>query len=284
MGNEVRDEMEVMLESGERSDRWRPGSFTREELAEALLQGRIAGPVTSHDRANVRWKVRRLTDGAPGLQFGLSGLARFTAEEVLAMVGEAAGFDPDPLLRDEPVPIDPYKVLDALDAAGDRLAKAAREGERVLVATGHPVGLLPLDMAVAGLLRDHGAKLLTPSEGVDWQEEDKRREVRYLHGVAVLTDRASTLHTHSPEAMQRMLAEATPDLVFADHGFAGAAIEAGVETVAIADINDPALVVAKQLGRTEIVVVMDDNVLRPDDYWACYQAIAARFEPSSHRT
>jgi len=52
-------------------------------------------------------------------------------------------------------------------------------------------------------------------------------------------------------------------------------IEAGVDTVSIADVNDPALLVAKELGRTRTVVVMDDNV-RPDAYWPCFQAIAAR--------
>ena len=39
-------------------------------------------------------------------------------------------------------------------------------------------------------------------------------------------------------------------------------------------MNDPALVVARALGRTEIVVVMDDNVAA-DAYWPCFQAIAA---------
>jgi hypothetical protein len=75
--------------------------------------------------------------------------------------------------------------------------------------------------------------------------------------------------------MRRMLAAERPDLVVADHGFAGAAIDAGVETLSIADVNDPALLVAKARGRTEVVIVMDDNV-SPDDYWPCFQAIAAR--------
>jgi hypothetical protein len=35
-------------------------------------------------------------------------------------------------------------------------------------------------------------------------------------------------------------------------------------------------VVAKAQGRTETVIVMDDNV-RPDDYWPCFQAIASQF-------
>jgi hypothetical protein len=74
--------------------------------------------------------------------------------------------------------------------------------------------------------------------------------------------------------MARMLAEVRPDLVFADHGFAGAAIEAGIETLSIADVNDPALLVARAQGRTDTVIVMDDNV-QPDAYWPCYQAIMA---------
>jgi hypothetical protein len=72
-----------------------------------------------------------------------------------------------------------------------------------------------------------------------------------------------------------MLRAAEPDLVFADHGFAGSAIEAGVDTVSIADVNDPALVLARELGRTSDVIVMDDNV-QPDAYWPCFQAIVSR--------
>jgi hypothetical protein len=64
--------------------------------------------------------------------------------------------------------------------------------------------------------------------------------------------------------------------VVADHGFAGAAIEAGVETLSFADVNDPALIVAKAQGRTDIVVVLDDHV-PPEAYWPCLQAVAEAF-------
>jgi Phosphatase len=267
------DELEAMAERIP----WRPGAYSKEELTDALLAGRVAGPVTSHDRRNVRWKIARLVEGDPDLQFGLLGLGGHSGIEVMAMVGAEAGFDPDPLLRDEPVPIDPVKVLASCEAVGERLATAARRGERLILATGHPVGLILLYMAVGELMVERGAKLLRPLQGVHWREEGRRREIHYLHGVAVLNDRASSIHTHRPDAMERMLEEVRPDLVFADHGFAGAAIEAGVETVSIADINDPALVVAKYQGRTEAVIVMDDNV-RPEDYWPCFQAISSRFD------
>jgi hypothetical protein len=264
------------LDEEARANPWRRGEFTRQELADALLVGKVAGPVTSHDRRNVRWKIDRLVAGDPDLQFGLHGLSMFGAEEVLGMMAQAAGFDPDPLLQDGPTAIDPHRVLDACRAAGRRLAEAARRGEQVLLATGHPAGLPLLYMASGRLLEEHGGKLLRPMNGVEWREEGRHREIRYFRGVAVFTDRGSTLHTHSPEPMQRMLLDVRPDLVFADHGFAGAAIEAGIETISIADVNDPAPVVARHQGRTGIVIVMDDNV-QPEDYWPCFQAIASQF-------
>jgi len=94
--------------------------------------------------------------------------------------------------------------------------------------------------------------------------------------TACKTDGRVPRHTHWPDAMHRMLETERPDLVVADHGFAGAAIEAGVETVSVADVNDPALLVAKAQGRTDVVVVMDDHVAA-DAYWPCFQAAAAAF-------
>ncbi len=263
----------------ERDERWRPGPHTRAELSAALLAGGVAGPVTSHDRMNVRWKVGNLVRGDEESQFGLSGLEGYTQAEVLGMIGEEAGFDADPGLRFDPVPIEPDRVLDACESAGQRLAQGADRGERIILATGHPMGLLLLYRAVGELFEDHGGKILQPAESRTWVEGDRHRELRFAHGVAMVTkaqaDGAEGIHTHRPDAMRHMLEEAIPDLVLADHGLAGAAIEAGIDTIGIADINDPALVVAKRQGRGG-VIVMDDNV-HPVSYWPCFQAIAAQF-------
>jgi hypothetical protein len=257
-------------------EHWVPGEYDRETLRSALLAGGAAG-VNSHDRPNVLWKIKRLCDGDPDSQFGLTGVSGVPFAEVLRLVAEAAGIDPDLTVRLGPVVVDADRVLDAFVAIGDRLAMAARRGERVLLATGHPTGLPVLYQETGKLLSDRGAKVIRPLEGFTWEDEaGRRRQIRYFAGVAMLTDRASALHTHSPEAMERMLAEMTPDLVFADHGLAGAAIEAGIDSVSIADVNDPALVVARALGRAGPVAVMDDNV-QPETYWPCFQVIASRF-------
>jgi Phosphatase len=243
-----------------------------------LLDGGVAG-VNSHDRPNVFWKLNRLVQADPDSQFGLTGVDALPFEDVLRLMGEAGGFDPDPSVRHGLVIVDPDRVLEAAGQVGERLARAAHRGERVLLATGHPTGLPMLYQAVGELLEDGGAKLLRPLEGFTWEEDGRRRQIRYFGGVAMLTDRSSALHTHRPEAMERMLEEAAPDLVFADHGFAGAAIEAGIDTVSIADVNDPALVVARFQGRAGPVIVMDDNV-QPEAYWPVFQAIAEPFRRS----
>jgi hypothetical protein len=51
-----------------------------------------------------------------------------------------------------------------------------------------------------------------------------------------------------------------PDLILADHGWAGTAIKRGVETVCFTDVNDPAIAVAKAEGMVEVVVPLDDNL------------------------
>ena len=255
---------------------WIPGEHDREALRNALIESGAAG-VNSHDRPNVRWKIKRLCEGDPDSQFGLSGVSGRRFEDVLRLVADRAGIDPDPDVRHGMVVVDAEKVLQGFEAIADRLRLAADRGERLLLATGHPTGLPLLYQETGRLLSDEGARLIRPLEGFTWHDHlGRRRQIRYFAGVAMLTDRASALHTHASEAMERMLEEERPDLVFADHGMAGAAAEAGVDTVAIADVNDPALVVAHEQGRLAGLAVMDDNV-QPEAYWPCFQIIASRF-------
>jgi hypothetical protein len=208
----------------------------------------------------------------------MSGLAgALDPRAILDLVGREAGFEPDHTATHGPVPVDPDHVLDRCEAVGDRLSFACRRGESVVLASGHPVGLAHLYTELGRELAHRGARPLRPAEGERWRDDGHHHwwQIRYLGHVAVLTDRASARHTHSGEPMRRMLADEVPDVVFADHGFAGAAIEHGVDTVSIADVNDPALVLARAQGRADVVIVMDDNV-QPDTYWPCFQAIVSR--------
>jgi Phosphatase len=259
-------------------DRWIPSPRQHDELVAGLLEGRVAGPVTSHPMDNVRRNIALLCEGDEDKQFGMSRLAgAMEPDDVLDAVAAAAGFRPDPSARTGPTAIDPERVLAACQRAGDRLAAACARGERMILATGHPVGLMLLYGQVGRQLSERGVTLLHPADGARLRDDalGGRRRLRYLFDVAIVTDASRATHTHSGFPMRRMLQDVRPDLVFADHGFAGAAIEAGVEAISIADVNDPALILARELGRTREVIVMDDNV-QPDAYWPCFQALVSR--------
>jgi hypothetical protein len=259
-------------------ERWERADRAAEELSAALLEGGVAGNAT-HPLDNVRGNILLLLEGDPDKEFGLTGLGKgMDLDRVLGLVEEGTGRSIDRDARHGPVDIAPEPVLAQLAEAGDRLASAARLGETVLLATGHPIGLALLYHALDALLSRAGANVRRAAHHERWRQDGLDHDwiIDHWGGVGVLTDGREPRHTHRPDAMQHMLADVRPDLVVADHGFAGAAIEAGVETVSIADVNDPALLVAKAQGRTEVVVVMDDHVA-PDAYWPCFQAIAARF-------
>jgi hypothetical protein len=99
---------------------------------------------------------------------------------------------------------------------------------------------------------------------LDWGEGS--RALDYLEGVAVVSDGGRARHTHSPEPMRALLDALRgaglppPDLVVADHGYAGAAGEAGVASVGFADCNDPALFVGEAEGRVLVSVPLDDGL------------------------
>jgi hypothetical protein len=259
--------------------RWVPRPIGRDELARALLAGGVAGTAT-HPLDNVRGNALLLNEGDPDKLFGLSGLpGAFDLDAILDLVAAEAGAPIDHDARYGPVDIRPEPILAACDALGDRLVRAAGAGERLLVATGHPIGLSLLYRAIARLAAAHGVEVVPTPGAIRWRDARLPHDwfVDGWDGVAMVTDGREPRHTHSPAAMQRILDRARPDLVLADHGFAGAAIEAGVETLSVADVNDPALILAKAQGRTEVVVVMDDHVA-PDAYWPCLQAVASRFD------
>jgi len=253
---------------------WTPRPVPRAELERGLLTGLVAGWAT-HPLDNVRGNAQLLLDHDPDKEFGLTGLQDGRSlESILDLVETAAGARIEREARSGPVEIRPEPIVDASVAAGERLRRAASSGERVVLATGHPVGLAYLYHELAAWLSANGADVRTPADGARWRDAnvDHDWEVVYWDGVAMLSDTREPRHTHWPFAMHRIVDAERPDLVFADHGFAGAAVEAGVETIAIADVNDPALLVARDQGRLEHVLVFDDHV-DPNDYWPVFLAL-----------
>jgi Phosphatase len=259
-------------------ERWEPRPYPREQLVDALVAGGVAGPA-GHTHDNVFGNIRKLVEHDPDKMFGLTRIPEpYGFADVVRLVGDAAGVRIDELATEGEPDIDAGTLLDACEAVGQRLALAAGRGERLLFATGHPADLDPLYGAIAALAHARGGRVLRPADGESWFDEHVGHDwtIVYHGAVGMVTDRERPRHTHRPEAMRRMLRRERPDLVVADHGFAGAAIEAGVETLSFADVNDPALVVARAQGRTRHVVVLDDHV-PAENYWPCFQAVARAF-------
>lgn len=225
-----------------------------------LVQTRIAGDVATPRENNLR-AMRRLADGHEPSWFGLAPKP-VTFADVLAVMAERVGVVADPAYVEGPDTIDPDRTVERLDAMAERLARAARDREDVFLATGHPAGLLALHLPVAQALRAAGCDVLTPYAGTRLTRPDGYLEIRYVGGVAMVSLRAELNHTHSPDPMRALLDQGLrPSLVCADHGWAGAAGEAGIDVVAFADCNDPALVVGEADGRIGVCVPLDDNVL-----------------------
>lgn len=238
----------------------------RGDLREHLIRTRIAGEVAT-SRENNLDHYRSLANRDPRHLFGLTPEGRWDGRDVLELMVKSAGVVADPEYTRGPDTIDPDLTIDALDAMGDTVAGVLRAGSpRILVATGHPTGLLTVHLALAALAARHGATLMNTAEGWSYWGPGfgRTRTIRYLNDVAMLDDRGAFVHTHDPAPMEAMIAgfgEERPDLVIADHGWAGAAGEAGILTVGFADSNDPALFVGEAEGRVAVTVPLDDNVL-----------------------
>jgi hypothetical protein len=241
---------------------------SRPELIDHLIRTRIAGEVAT-PRENNLAHYRELANGNRYYWLGLDLGDRWTDEQdVLAVMAERCGVDEDPEHRQGQDTIDPELTADALDRAAVLLRKAATGRSRVLVATGHPGGLLDVHARTAAALRAAGCDLvrvpfgLTADEGVVAQHA----------GVAMYERGATLWHTHSPRPMAEILdalpqeGEALPDLVIADHGWAGCAAQYGIDTIGYADCNDPALFLGEHEGTLSVCVPLDDYVTNPRYY------------------
>ncbi|GAA3423373.1 phosphatase [Streptosporangium nondiastaticum] len=244
----------------------------RAALRDHLVRTRIAGDVAT-SRENNLDHYRSLANRDPYHLFGLTLRGRWSYRDVLELMARSAGVVADPGHREGQDTIDPDLTIAAVEAMGDTIAGVLRRGApRVLMATGHPTGLLTVHLALARLLRRHGAIMMSPAEGWSYWGSGygRKRRIRYMDDVAMLDDRGAFVHTHDPAPMQAMLGrlaepagpgDGRPDLVIADHGWAGAAGEAGLLTVGFADSNDPALFVGEAEGKIAVTVPLDDNVL-----------------------
>ncbi len=234
--------------------------------ADRLLAAGVAGTNTSHGAGTNIHKINQLLERHDSTTFGMEALLREVSfKEAYEAVTHQLGYPPD----HEETPgrgcIDPARTAAGLVEAGERIPNIAGAGGRVIFGTGHPGALLVYYLGLARWVEELGGEVLV----MEIRGRDERGlPLDWAGPVAVMGDGASMLHTHDPAPMQSILREAgAADLVVADHGFAGAAVAAGIPTVAIMDTNDPALAVVARRGAKHLTgIPMDDN--RPQNSYA----------------
>lgn len=248
-----------------------PPAPSRAQLIDHIEATRIAGAVAT-PRENNLANIHKMLARAPDYWFGLDLDGPWSFDDVVKVLSARVGIEADPARDRGADRIDPHLCADALDDAADRVASVAARRGSVMLATGHPTGLLALYIATAVALAEAGCSVITPAAERAVVVGGEHRRIRYVAAVATMGTGADLLHTHSPEPMHRVLAEPQPrpDLVLADHGWAGAAAEAGIPTVGFADSNDPALFVGAAEGKVDVAVPLDDNVAP-----AAYAPVAA---------
>ncbi|SCK19630.1 phosphatase [Streptomyces sp. WMMB 322] len=256
---------------------------SRSELIDHLVRTRIAGDVAT-PRENNLSHYRKLANGDRYYWLGLELGDRWSDEQdVLAVMAERCGVVDDPDHRGGQDTIDPEMTVGALDRAAAELRKAAEGRMRVLFATGHPGALLDMHGTLAQWLHAEGCEIVRVPLGTYTDDG----VVVQFGGVAVHERGASLWHTHSPAPMAAVLdqlgraGEAPPDLVVADHGWAGYAGQQGIETVGFADCNDPALFLGEAENTLAVTVPLDDHVTDPRFYEPLTSYLLAGAQPGT---
>lgn len=246
------------------------------ELAQYLDSARITGNVATPRQDNLR-HIRLFLEGDENLEFGVRTTRDWTYDEVFNLMHERVGISADRSLESGEDSIDALKCVAALDRFADQFGSAVRARQRILFATGHPAGLLPVHAALAQAALEAGAEVVRVPEGNRFRQGD----IRQLFGVLMWHQHGNLMHTHSPEPMKisldllRNRGLPAPELVVADHGWAGFAASANFPALGFADCNDPGLFVSEAEGQLQVAVPLDDNVC-PSLYIPMIEYILAR--------
>lgn len=243
----------------------------RETALRVIGETRVAGRDTRHSRSTNLQAIRGLINGEPHYTFGIKGVDRYAFDEALRAIASITKCSADPTMTTGGGYISPNSTLTGLEAAAARIATVARQGGRFLVATGHPGSSLLFFIELAALIRHWGGQVLEPQRGAP---VPPNLDLEYIRGVAVTSDRISLMHTHDYRAGEIMIdGVAQVDLVVADHGYVGAAVNAKIPAVTTMDTNDPGMAVAKRMGADLTIIPLDDN--RP---LSCYPPIVRLIE------
>jgi hypothetical protein len=206
--------------------------------------------------------IRRMLKFDPYFAFGIEAIksAALTEARVTEIMAKALGVDAERLEDDGSGYIDPDLTILQLGKMIEAIDEAIDLHQMILLATAHPGSLLKFYLRLQDYILQHHGKVFNLGQSLPagpflWMDS--------VQSVVVMSDMGSLLHTHDHEPMEVLLKTANQPigLAISDHGFAGAAINRGIKTVALHDVDDPGIPVAKDIGLNVIPVPMNDNQL-----------------------
>lgn len=213
-----------------------------QQLIKMGLAGRKTSISTQVFRDNVSGLARRLTTSTMGIS-GKYFLHALDSGSIEQCAEEVYGID-----TTEPgVFIDPELTMIALDEACARLADAASKGAKIIFASSRPAATLPLFIELAKISKEIGGEILQSFDNTSAFVSDGRkgRHFTWSGSVAVVTDGESLISCNDAKAADDLLFHLPrPDLVVADHIFAGAALTSGFPTIAFTGLESLAVAVA----------------------------------------
>jgi len=235
-------------------------------LGELLERSHVAGRAVATGPS----ELRRLVERAAGGRAAPDPLDR-----AWKVVREVFGATPEAPL------IDPELTIRAARRAVSRIAEVAGTGANIAFATSRPASLITVYLALARMARISGGTVDDDDDSSPLRVDGRAdRELRWVDGVAMVTDGESLCSTRGPEAAREWVFLAPrPALVVADGPYADAALAAGIEVIAFAGIDHCSLAVERS-GCCTVVPMWTDRP--PAAYRPLLEhALGAAVEPSA---
>jgi hypothetical protein len=234
-------------------------------LPEELVRSHVTGTGMTPGPSEIRRLVERAAEREPAV------LLDEAWSEVEAVFGATL---------DSPR-IDPDLTIASARRAVRRIVDVAGIGAHISLATSRPASLLTFYLALARLARISGGDVSDNEDSSPLRVDGRAaRAVRWVDGVAVVTDGESLCSTRGLDAPREWLfLVPRPTLVVADGPYADAAIDAGIDVIALGGLEHCSLAVERCRGRRcEVVPLWADR--EPAAYRPLIEAaLAAAVEP-----
>lgn len=232
---------------------------TQSSLTKSLIDLKLTGELNRNAPESNRQAIREMLARNTYWTFDGNGIIplKHTYETAATIMAARLGITRERFESDLPPFIDPQKTTDGLVEAMEIAGALARDQGTIVFATAHPGSLLGFYVELAMALTQMGAVVVTPNQPIPAPDN---RWIDSVAGVLVLSNEGDLNHTHNDMGMQAVLETLGPDLVIGDHSFVMAAINLGIKSIAIFDVDDPALAIMAEARSTKVhAIPMNDN-------------------------